>query len=291
MKNLFRLIFGLLLVYAVLDLNTRVPLAASSGLRLQSVSELQSAAKSQFTVATYNIRRSKGLDGVRDLSRTVGVLRAAKADIIGLNELSGTLFYGLDNQAAQIGSSLESGWLFAPTYRLLLQDYFGNGLVSRWPVEWWQIHPLVADEIEEQSFRNLIVAKIRMGSANVHILVTHLDRSGVRPQQLKQVLDTFNALPMPAILVGDLNTLESEALLGDYIARNDVTDAIVTATGNTDGKIDWIISRGLTVLGGGMEEAGVSDHPAYWVTFQTPTALETTANALPGATPSSAVMH
>ena len=88
------------------------------------------------------------------------------------------------------------------------------------------------------------------------------------------MLDTFSALPIPAILVGDLNTLESETQLGDYIGRNDVTDAIATATGSTDGKIDWIISRGLTVLGGGIEERGVSDHPAYWVTFQTPTAVE-----------------
>ncbi len=266
----YKLIIVCLLAYLLVDVNTPVPGTAKSGELIQPPEQWGGSDRNSFVVATYNIRRSKGLDGQRDINRAVDVLHEAHADIIGLNELSGTLFYGLTDQAAQVASALGFGWLFAPTYSLLFQNYFGNGLVSRWPTTAWQTHPLINGESEKQSFRNMIVAAIPVNGVTLNVIVTHLDRSAVRSEQLRQVLERFLSLPEPAILLGDLNTRASDPLLAQYIRRPDVADAIADALHHSEGKIDWIISRGLQIKGGGTEARGVSDHPAYWVEFELP---------------------
>ncbi|MEH6593528.1 MAG: endonuclease/exonuclease/phosphatase family protein [Halioglobus sp.] len=258
------------LAYILVKANCPVALATSSSTSLDSPNETQTPIPAQFTVATYNIQRSKGLDNDRDINRAVGVLRNAYADIIGLNELSGTLFYGLTDQAEQIGSALGFSWLFAPTYRLLFQDHLGNGLVSRWPVSSWKIYPLVEDETGKQTFRNMIVASVPMQDAILHIVITHLDRSAVRPRQLQQVLKLYKSLPEPAILLGDLNTKKFDPQMVQFFADSLASDAITVALGRKNRRLDWIMSRGLTVVSGGMQERGISDHPAYWVKFQLP---------------------
>jgi endonuclease/exonuclease/phosphatase family metal-dependent hydrolase len=216
-------------------------------------------------VATYNIRRSKGEDGKRNIHRSAAVLRNADADIIGLNELSGTLFYGLTDQAQQIGRLLDAGWLFAPTYQQFFQKHFGNGIISRFPVEYWQVHPLLTSEDHDDSFRNMIVVKIPVANNKIYLVNTHLDRSNLRSEQLRQVLEYFSSLPSPAILIGDLNTRHDDEILSEFLQQPDYVDATHAIDDQHD--VEWIISKGLAVLSGGTEPVGVSDHPAYWVEF------------------------
>ena len=261
---------AVLLVYVLVDANTPIPGRALSGEGINPPSQWKEADPQGFVVATFNIRRSKGEDGVRDITRSARVLQDAGADIVGLNELSGTFFYGLTDQAEQLGRLLEAGWLYAPAYRQFYQDHFGNGLISRFPIDTWRIHPLLTSEDHDDSYRNMIVASMVVSDTEVHILNTHLDRSGVRSKQLGQVLEHFRALPSPAVLIGDLNARHDDEILAEFLEDARYIDATHSIDDAHD--VEWIISKGLTVVSGGMEPVGISDHPAYWVKFRIPTA-------------------
>ena len=259
-----------LLVYVFVDANTPVPGKALFGEGINPPLQWKESDPDGFVVATYNIRRSKGEDGVRDISRSARVLQDADIDIVGLNELSGTLFYGLTDQAEQLGRLMGAGWLFAPTYRQFFQDHFGNGLISRFSIDSWRINPLLTNEDHDDSYRNMIVASLMVSDTEVHILNTHLDRSRVRSRQLHQVLEHFRGLPSPAILIGDLNTRHDDEVLAEFLEDPLYVDA--THSIDPEHDVEWIISKGLTVVSGGMEPVGVSDHPAYWVKFKILTA-------------------
>ena len=232
------------------------------GQSISPPSEWKVADESSFVIATYNIRRSKGSDGKRDIKRTASALEHIDADIIGLNELSGTLFYGLNNQAEQIGQLLDAGWLFAPTYRQFFQNHFGNGIVSYFPVDEWRVHPLLNSNNHDASYRNMVIVKIPFGSKALYVLNTHLDRSEVRGRQLRQVLEQFTSLPSPAVLVGDLNTRPNDNIMTDFLSSSEYID--FTQIINQKHDVEWIIGKGLTYISGGMGPADASDHPAYW---------------------------
>jgi endonuclease/exonuclease/phosphatase family metal-dependent hydrolase len=219
---------------------------------------------SRFRVATYNIHRGKGLDGIRDLKRTAQVLR--DADLVGLNEVAGPPLWGRADQAEQLARNLKIGWLFAPNQYRWHRYHFGNGLLSRLEVGRWTSEPLAYDEATTNSPRNRLLAEIMAGAQPITVMVTHLDRGRIRPVQLQSVLSEFVA-HTPAVLVGDLNTTAADPVFVAFFADSNNVDAIGRSLGTSDDKnrIDWIITRGMNVLSGGMEPAGVSDHPCYWV--------------------------
>ena len=258
-----------------INADTPKPGKALIGEAINAPEAWKDSRQSEFIVATYNIRRSKGNDGVRDISRSAGVLKKADADIVGLNELSGTLFYGRVDQAEQMARLLETGWLFAATDDRWYQHYFGNGLLSRFPVTQWQVHPLYAGVKKIRSLRNMIVATIPVNGIDVNILVTHLDRGAIREQQLMQVLNRFQQLPEPAVILGDFNTHADSPQLRALFANPVYSDAVTVALGEQENRIDWIISKGLQIKSGGMQERGISDHPSYWIRFALPETSET----------------
>ena len=75
-----------LLIFVVLDANTPIPGAATYGESINPPDRWAQADPDRFVVSTYNIRRSKGEDNKRDISRAADVLRDADADIIGIAE-------------------------------------------------------------------------------------------------------------------------------------------------------------------------------------------------------------
>lgn len=274
MKRLLKraLIGFIALCVVYLDATDIKPAPALTGAGISAPSAWADADVARFTLATYNIRRSKGNDDVRDIARAGGVLERAGADIVGLNELSGTLFYGLTNQAEQLAQLLDLGHLFAPTERQFYQDNFGNGLLSRFAVARWQVLPLYDGRAQSNSLRNMIIAQVPFGARTLHVLITHLDRGDIRTEQLRQVIEAYQALPAPAVLLGDLNTDASEPQLRDLLRDPQHIDAIdemlrIEGIADSDGRIDWLIAKGLSVEGGGFEPPGISDHPGFWVEF------------------------
>jgi endonuclease/exonuclease/phosphatase family metal-dependent hydrolase len=263
-RNLLIVLLGLAVVLGGAYAGRRTPVASQQGVGISWPVGCRPVSKTRFRVATYNIHRGKGTDGVRDLGRTTRVLR--DTDLIGINEVAGPAFWGGADQAEQLGRSLKIGWLFAPNQYRWLHYYFGNGLLSRLDVDDWTSKPLVYDRVRSHSHRNLVTAEVMVGGQPITFMVTHLDRGEVRPTQLKDVLSDF-ARHTPAILAGDFNTTAANPLLVAFFADNDNVDAVGRALGAADdrNRIDWIITRGLRVRGGGTEPVGVSDHPCYWV--------------------------
>ena len=247
----------------------RTPVEPQRGVGISRPSDCQPITQTRFRVATYNIHRGKGTDGARDLNRTAGVLH--EADIVGLNEVGGPAFWGQSDQTEQLGRNMKIGWLFAPNQRRWHMYHFGNGLLSRFPVGRWTSEPLVYRKNMSRSPRNLLTAEIEVGEQLVTVMVTHLDRGEIRPTQLKNVLDEFRRYE-PAILMGDFNSNVDDPLLAEFLADSNNVDAIKATLGEAGngGRIDWIITRGMRVLSGGMEPTGVSYHPCYWVDVEVP---------------------
>lgn len=231
-------------------------LAKPYGVRLH-----KSAARS-FRIANFNIQRGKGTDDVRDISRATEALQGA--DIIALEEVAGTKFYGWNNQAQQIAKKLQLGYLFAPTMTKWFQPYAGNALLSKFEVSNWTVSNLPHGEGASGGYRNLIEAEVQIDGRPATLLITHLDRDALNEPQLTYVLERFRRVQGPVILFGDLNTDESNPQLVALLEDPQVTDAIHMAVGPF-WRLDWIITRGFEVLDGGYTPRGISDHAHYWV--------------------------
>ncbi|MDJ0957412.1 MAG: endonuclease/exonuclease/phosphatase family protein [Arenicellales bacterium] len=221
-------------------------------------SQLQRPTQS-LQVATYNIHGTKGMDGVRDLNRTAQAIKGA--DIVALQEVH-TCWKS--NQAERLATTIGLGYLFIPTLRRWFRDYRGNGLLTRFPVKHWQTHLL--PNVAGHRYRVYSIAEVVLDNKILSILFTHLHTRKGREQQLKIVLDHFGSLPLPAILLGDLNTTGEDPTFKENLPA-DAIDAVGNALGSQDSaeRIDWILVRGLDINSGGYLGKGVSDHPYYWV--------------------------
>ena len=256
------LLVSLLAHLALASIERPAAYSRGSSLNIPSGVQWQHGRVDSFRVATFNIRRSKGTDGVRDLKRIGDVLRGA--DIIGLQELSGTLFYGWTNQAEQLARQLKLGWLFAPTLDKWYQPYSGNGLLSKFEVKNWTTEPLPRDVDSERMYRNLITATVAIGRRDVTLLVSHIERDELNARQLKFVLGRFTETSGPVILFADLNADLNNELIKTVLMDAANKDAILEAIGDF-WRLDWILTRGFDVIRGGYTPRGLSDHAHYWL--------------------------
>ncbi len=83
-------------------------------------------------VATYNIHRCRGMDGMTRPQRILDVLSRIDADIVALQEVVGAGPSG-GGQAELIGAALGMGWVMAVT-RHVRGHLFGNVVLSRLPI-------------------------------------------------------------------------------------------------------------------------------------------------------------
>lgn len=214
-----------------------------------------------FRVGTFNIDGARGLDDRVDVQRTASQL--AGCDLVGLNEVHGrTIGEGRD-QAQRLGEDLGMAWQFFPVERRWWHDDFGNAVLCKLPVTHWDRWPLAPDGAS--SNRNVNVVTVTIDDRPVRVLITHLGRHEEQPAELSQVLDLFQSLATPAILMGDLNTPESDPILQSFLKSGQAADVIARVPENQrKGRIDWILTRGLDCSAAGVTAKGVSDHPFYW---------------------------
>jgi endonuclease/exonuclease/phosphatase family metal-dependent hydrolase len=241
----------------------RRPVAASmGGQSRETVSAPDVRAAAPIRVGCYNIHRSRGLDGRRDINRIAATI--GDADLAGLCEVEGSWYGVIGSQPQQLAGALGVNWLFSPTRRRWMRHDRGNGVLSRYPIQQWINEPLV--DSTGRRGRALTTAKIRVGDQTVVVLVTHLSRRLDQEIQLRTVLERFVQYDR-AILIGDFNVSRSFTLLRRFLASGAAVDAIGNSLGEEDDptRIDWILTRGLQVLGGGSTDIGPSDHPYYWV--------------------------
>lgn len=233
--------------------------AAASGVLRSAPGFRPPSPAKRLRVATYNIHGARGTDGTEDLARIAGVIRGA--DVVALQEVRAGW---RANQAQEIARILSLDWLYTPAVRRWCRDYRGNGLLSNVPVRRWQTYLL--PNVSGHRYRIYTVAEVGLDNGILSILFTHLHTREGREHQLRIVLEQFETLQTPAILIGDLNSRPDDAVLKQRLSVDRV-DAIGHVLGNADAtdRVDWIITRGLQINGGGTTEVGPSDHPYYWV--------------------------
>lgn len=254
------LISGVVALYMLASASHPTFYSEGSELSAPASVKLEGLEQEVFRVAILNIHRGKGLDDRRDLHRIGEVLRGA--DIIGLQEVAGTLFYGWDDQAEQLAEQLSLGWVFGPARFQWFQPHVGNALLSKFQVSSWSNQPLPLEEGE--NYRGLLTATVPAGTKELTLLVTHVDRDEMKAKQLEFVLDIFLTTPPPVILIGDLNVFADNQEIQSMLAEDQVIDGIEQAIGPYE-RLDWILMRGVSVEQGGYTPRGVSDHEHYWL--------------------------
>lgn len=210
-------------------------------------------------IASFNIHSCKGRDGVTDPGRTLAFLD--DRDFAGIYEVRATPFADMPNQAAMLGTSLQSYWLFAPTERQWWQEHFGNGIVHRYGISHVVRIPL--DNTRGKAFRNALLSTVELQDGTVRVLSTHIDRTADREHQLKNVIGLFLALQPPCVLMGDLNTVAADPQLETLRKIDGVVSPLheMLPDGPPVTTIDWMFTRGLRTVSAELIENDASDHP------------------------------
>jgi len=155
-----------------------------------------------LTLATYNIHRCVGRDGLLRPERILRVLLELRADVVALQEVETRDDGGLDLLAM---FTAETGMTAIPGHNLFKHGaHYGNALLTRLPV--------VSVERPDLSFpgrepRGAIVAQLDWGGAPLQVVATHLGLSGrERRWQIQQLLAWLRAAPAGIqVLLGDVN--------------------------------------------------------------------------------------
>jgi endonuclease/exonuclease/phosphatase family metal-dependent hydrolase len=152
-------------------------------------------------VATYNIHRAVGRDGVSDPERVAGVLAEIDADVTALQEVqsgaTGRCIVRL--LRARLGVEAVSG-----TTMLRGDAEYGNVLLSRYPV---LAVARIDLSVPGHEPRGALDVVLDCGGWRLRVLATHL---GLAPyERRRQVRRLLAALDdredMPTVLMGDLN--------------------------------------------------------------------------------------
>lgn len=216
-------------------------------------------AASRVRVATFNIHGGRGRDGRRDLARVAGDLE--KVDIAALQEVHDS--WRAPRQLDRLAARLHRVALAAPTRQRWFRRHRCNALLSTHPVGRWSRMRLQGHASQRFHYRNLTVAQLELPQA-LWVLFTHLNRKEGREEQLERVMREFFKYS-PAVLMGDFNMDRTDPAMLEYLARDDVSDALgETLDDDSPARIDWILCRGVKPIRGGVIDSGASDHPLYW---------------------------
>jgi endonuclease/exonuclease/phosphatase family metal-dependent hydrolase len=155
-------------------------------------------------IATYNIHRARGMDGLTRPQRIIDVLRHLDADVIALQEVVGAGPSG-GGQAEEIGAALGMGWTMAVT-RHLRHHLFGNVILSRLPIRHSSQYDLSWRSRERRCCQRV---DLDLGDNRcLHVYNVHLGTALLERRYQASRLATFVAdsrLSDPRIVLGDFN--------------------------------------------------------------------------------------
>jgi endonuclease/exonuclease/phosphatase family metal-dependent hydrolase len=146
-------------------------------------------------IATYNVHRCRGLDGLTRPGRIAEVLRRIDADVIALQEVRG--------QAEEIGAELGMGWVMATT-RLHRGQQYGNVILSRHPIKGHSQYDLSYRACEP---RCVLRADVQIGRHCLHVFNVHLGTALLERRYQSGRLSVF---------VNDHRVTGSKIVLGDF---------------------------------------------------------------------------
>ena len=247
---------------------------------------------SSLTVLTYNIHHAVGVDGRLDVDRTAGVIAAAGADLVGLQEVD--RHYGdrsrcldeLGLLADALGMTAVFGGTLAAEESAAHPGgvgalAYGNALLTPHRVGSWRNRALPNRSGLEP--RALLDAVVHTTMGPVRFGVTHLgyECASARRAQVQEVcrlLDDGGAAMrrLPRVLVGDFNdTPDSAELAGFWTTFADSWPQAGVGTGATIGadepvdRIDYVLhDAALTAVQASVASTPASDHLPVRVVLQ-----------------------
>ena len=224
----------------------------------------QTAAGDKLVLATLNIKH-----GAEGLEKIAEAIRAVSPDVVGLEEVDvGCNRSGFADEPAELARlSGYAYYAFAKAISLGDGEY-GTALLSRYPIERFEVIPLASGNGESRSVGH---ATVTVNGQRLDVLVTHLsyeDRA-VRIGQMKTIagmLATFDRY----VLMGDFNCFDLSEIDnlggGYYVNRTDRRyETFRPFPGFAPDNI--VVSRHFTELSSGVSEAECSDHKLLYATF------------------------
>ncbi len=163
-----------------------------------------------ITVASYNIRKSVGLDWRRRPERILHVLGEMDADIIALQEVDRRFGSRVSSLSAEVIAEETPYRIVRFAERPQSLGWHGNALLVRKPLRVLSQQALVLPSLEP---RGAVMADIDIEHCRLRIVGLHLGLMGRwRQKQAEAVLSQLHALEdrMPTVIMGDLNEWKAE---------------------------------------------------------------------------------
>jgi endonuclease/exonuclease/phosphatase family metal-dependent hydrolase len=205
----------------------------------------------RLKVMTYNVRIGVGggewhTDPQRiNLEPVARVIAEHGPDIVGLQEVDQFRKRSAGmNQSAWMAGRLKMNVAFVPAYSVPTEvredEHYGVALLARQPMlppervplykpDYRQSHPQYPDYFSEQ--RVLLVAPVKVGNRQIHVLVTHLGLTvDQRERQVREIAEVAARIPGPKILLGDFNAEPDEPAMRDLQASFQDALTVVRAT-------------------------------------------------------------
>ncbi len=163
-------------------------------------------------LVTYNIHYWADMSGRPNVSAVARILREAKADVIGLNEVLHPMYtpQGPRYPLIELAEELGFYWTFGPSFEQSATRFWpgilGNAVLSRYPIAKSHNIPLPSVPLRKQ--RTLSHTTLLVHGQPVVVLVTHLDHllTIARRRQFQTIATVMQHIHVPHVLMGDFNT-------------------------------------------------------------------------------------
>lgn len=156
----------------------------------------------ELKIATWNVRRCIGRDGMMSPERCAAVLREIDADVVALQEVESRPGHELDALALM---ARETGTRAIPGVTMVREDaHYGNALLTRLDPSAVRHHDLSVTGYEP---RAALDVDLKPNGRDVQLIATHLGlRPAERREQIGRLLPVMEPRARDAVvLAGDLN--------------------------------------------------------------------------------------
>lgn len=229
----------------------------------------------RITIASYNIRH--GHDVTLDWRLLAEIMHESRADIIGIQEVD--MHTGRTHGADTVSGLMEATGmpysLFIPAMDFDGGQY-GTAILSRYPIQKSEIHPLDAEGHEPRAF-GCVTVTLEDGDelcfVNTHLSYESIELQNRQFDQLAKWMDEHIDQNIPTILTGDFNTEDFTQFsplteLGYALINH--ADQTYRTFRNPPIAIDNIVYRTacFTPEAQGMIDSNRSDHNLLWCRFE-----------------------